>query len=151
MSLSESYTTKLARHYSQVRQRLWLPRPKARQKEKLVRLADEPQIDVHAYEMSGSPLTRIMHEVARKHGLTVMAIRSDSHGKKIVQARHEYFYRAVTETTASYPAIARFCGGKDHTTAMHGVRRYCWRHGLTPPRGLAPWQPSRPKPKEMAE
>lgn len=40
-----------------------------------------------------------------------------------VRARHIYFTLAKEFTTKSYPQIGRHCGGKDHTTVMHGHRK----------------------------
>ena len=66
----------------------------------------------------------IMEQVADKHKVSVHEIKSASRGRAIVIPRQEFFYRAKTETLKSYPDIGRFCGGRDHTTVLHGVRRH---------------------------
>lgn len=73
---------------------------------------------------SGISLGRLMVEIAEKHGVTVAEICSDRRSAYIVAARHEYFYRARTETTKSFPQIALACGGRDHSTVIAGVRKH---------------------------
>ena len=43
--------------------------------------------------------------------------------KDICDARFVYFWISRKYTTHSYPMIARRCGDRDHTTAMHGVSK----------------------------
>ena len=69
-------------------------------------------------------LPRIMDEVAKKHGISVTDIKSARRSAPIVRARQEFFYRARHETMKSYPAIAQFCGGRDHTSGIWAVRQY---------------------------
>lgn len=69
-------------------------------------------------------IRRICEEVAEKHGLTVVELRSARRSKYVVRARHEAFWRCRQETTASLPQIGRHLGGKDHTTVLHGIRMH---------------------------
>lgn len=69
-------------------------------------------------------LKDIMEEVAEKHGIGVLDVKSKRRSSHLVKARQEFFYRARMETMQSLPAIAAFCGGRDHTTALHGVKKH---------------------------
>ena len=69
-------------------------------------------------------ISRICQEVAEKHGLTPVELRSARRSKNVVRARHEVFWRCKQETTASLPQIGRLMGGKDHTTVLHGIRMH---------------------------
>lgn len=73
-------------------------------------------------------VSQIKREVAAKYRVGINEIDSKRRHKRLVQARQEIFWRAKRETTASFPEIGRRVGGKDHTTVLHGVRRYeQWR------------------------
>lgn len=67
---------------------------------------------------------RITHEVSEKHRVSVEDMRGKSHVKRFVAARSEAYFRIRTETALSYPQIGRRFGGRDHTTVIHGVRRF---------------------------
>lgn len=66
----------------------------------------------------------ILHETAAKHGMTVPEIISARRDPELVNARHEYMWRAKRETSKSLPQIGRACGGRDHSTVLHGLRKY---------------------------
>jgi hypothetical protein len=72
-------------------------------------------------------LQMILHQVADKHGVTVLDLKSDRRFQKIVEARWEVFYRARHETALSLPQIGRMVGGKDHTTVLHGIKQHTKR------------------------
>lgn len=67
---------------------------------------------------------QIVGEVARKHNVSVQEIVGGQRTDRIVQARHECCYRLSHETSMSLPQIGRRLGGRDHTTILHGIRRY---------------------------
>lgn len=69
-------------------------------------------------------LKKIIEEVADKYDVSVNEIKSPSRVRAIVKPRQEFFYRAKTETLKSYPEIAQFCGGRDHTTVIHAVNKF---------------------------
>lgn len=71
-----------------------------------------------------SQLPRIIQEVALKHGVSIADIKGPRRHALIVKARQEFFYRARHETAQSYPQISRFCGNRDHTSAMWSVRQH---------------------------
>lgn len=73
--------------------------------------------------------SQIVHEVAKKHGLTYRDLMSRSRFREIVTARYEAFYRIRNEVQIqgepmSFPQIGRRFGGMDHTTVLHGYRKH---------------------------
>jgi hypothetical protein len=87
------------------------------------------------YEPPAKPtLASILTDLCRAHGITEHAIKSKCRVGWITKIRQEFYYRACKETLHSLPAIARFCGGRDHTTVHYGVAAHCIRSGLEHPR-----------------
>lgn len=66
----------------------------------------------------------VLAEVSKKHGITVNELIGQQRSSQIVAARHESMWRMKTETTMSLPEIGRRLGNRDHTTVLHGVRKY---------------------------
>jgi hypothetical protein len=60
--------------------------------------------------------------VARHHDMTVADLVGPSRRRAAVNARCIAMYLARHLTAASFYTIGRVCGGRDHTTVMHGVR-----------------------------
>lgn len=77
---------------------------------------------------------RIIAEVARERqiGLRWMLSRSRIH--EYVYGRHHAAFRLRTETTLSYPQIARRLGYDDHTSIIHAVHAHARRNGIDIPR-----------------
>lgn len=75
-------------------------------------------------------LSRIMEEVAVKHGVSKDAIRGRRRHRRIVRARQEFCYRARRETGRSLNEIARAINRLDHTTITHAVKVHARRHDL---------------------
>lgn len=69
-------------------------------------------------------MVRIAGEVAAKHGVTVDELKSERRIHQFVRARQEAMWRCYHEARKSYPQIAQFFGGRDHTTAIHAVREH---------------------------
>jgi chromosomal replication initiation ATPase DnaA len=74
-------------------------------------------------EISRPRIHEIISEVAKRHGVTPIAIISDRRNTKLVAARHEAMWRARNETTYSLPRIGR-AFRRDHTTVLHGVAKH---------------------------
>lgn len=74
--------------------------------------------------MPMSPRKVIVREVCDKHGVSWMDITSTRRHVSIVAARNEAFYRLRNETSMSFPEIGKFLGGRDHSTVIHGMRRW---------------------------
>lgn len=66
----------------------------------------------------------ILNETAKKYAVDVMDITSPRRNYKILQPRFEVYWRAYKETPRSLPEIGKVCGGKDHTSILHGRNRY---------------------------
>lgn len=72
----------------------------------------------------GAPrLTEIMRTVSFVTGIPRNEIASPRRHVAICRARHLFYWIARHHTSKSYPEIGRFCGGKDHTTIMHGMAK----------------------------
>lgn len=91
------------------------------------RVLQIPDSEMDAYHPPMQPMERIIAEVADKHGLTVLDLKSQRRSRMIVVARQEAMYRCRHETGQSLTSIARRFGGRDHTTVVHGVRRHAAR------------------------
>jgi hypothetical protein len=76
----------------------------------------------------------ILKDVAAKHGVTPETILSRNKKQWIANIRHEFYYRAVSDTVKSFSEIGRFCGGRDHTTVLYGVSHHCAKNNLPHPR-----------------
>lgn len=79
----------------------------------------------------------ILHEVARKHDLSVLAVMSFGRQRALVKARQEYAYRALEETALPSTTIGRIIN-RDHTTVLHNANAHCFWNQLPLPRG-ATW------------
>lgn len=90
---------------------------------KLVHDADEPVV---------GRAKSILQEVALKHDLTLLQLKAHRRHRRIIHARQEAMYRLYDETCMSLPRIAKFVGGFDHTTVLHGCRAHARRTGLPP-------------------
>ena len=58
-------------------------------------------------------------------GISVAVLKSDRRMAKIVRPRQVFFWLArqfATDRRRSYPFIGTMCGGRDHTTVLHGFR-----------------------------
>lgn len=79
-------------------------------------LADLPRLDT-------PPLRLIASIVAKYYSLTLRDLRSSSRKQTYVLARAITTYLTRELTPMSYEEIARFLGGRDHTTIMHNFNR----------------------------
>lgn len=65
---------------------------------------------------------RILHAVAKHHGVDAADITGTSQKRHVVNARFELFYRLRIDLAMSYTKIGSICN-RDHTTVMHGVKK----------------------------
>lgn len=65
----------------------------------------------------------IVAGVAKKHGVTVALIMGEARDKRVILARHEVWWRVWRTSGLSYPRMGAMFR-RDHTTIMHGVKRY---------------------------
>jgi DNA-binding FrmR family transcriptional regulator len=68
-------------------------------------------------------LEDIMRSVCRKFKITRLELKDQRRAAYHVLAHQFFFYKCKQLTTRSYPEIGRFCGDRDHTTVLHGVRK----------------------------
>lgn len=78
-------------------------------------------------------------EVAKKHGFSLSQLRSERRFAPLVVARSEYYYRALSETDRSPASIGFYMGGRERSSVIQGVLRYCFRRHLPIPRGYT-WE-----------
>lgn len=72
------------------------------------------------------PATEWRDDVRRicdAHGLTVEAIERDDHHRPVTHCRFEVMARLRTRGWST-PKIGVHVGGRDHTTVMHGLKRF---------------------------
>lgn len=67
-------------------------------------------------------LGRIIRAAARLHDLAPATVVGPSRGRTVAAARGLAMYLARRLTGRSFQAIGLACGGRDHTTVLHGVR-----------------------------
>jgi hypothetical protein len=68
-------------------------------------------------------LALLFAAVRRRYAVTKEDFLSARRTKHVSHARHVAFWLAKRLTSHSLPAIGRACGGKDHTTVLHGIVR----------------------------
>lgn len=61
--------------------------------------------------------------VLEKHNVTWAQVLSSTRVQNVVDCRHEIM-ATLREDGLSYPQIGKALGGRDHSTVMHGVRRF---------------------------
>jgi chromosomal replication initiator protein len=66
---------------------------------------------------------QVLDAVARYYGVTAEALRSKARDRSIVVPRHVAMYLMREDARATLPEIGAEMGGRDHTTAMHGIER----------------------------
>lgn len=121
-------------HYTRVKNRLGVstaPRPMVKATvlaiippAPRVRLPHEYLDIASSQKAPFSPANTIINEVCAKHRVSREEIMGRRREKMLVIARHEAFYRLSTETTMSLPHIGMRMGGKDHSTAINGIKKH---------------------------
>lgn len=70
----------------------------------------------------------VLVQVAVDHGVTVSKIRERNQHRAVFEIKHETAWRCrQLPSPPSYPTIARAIGYRNHTSALHGVRRHAAR------------------------
>jgi len=75
----------------------------------------------------------IIRDVARRRHVSVPALMSKQRINNVTRARHEIYYRLLTEVAMSSVEIGDMFGGKDRTAILHGARQYAKRYGKDEP------------------
>jgi hypothetical protein len=97
------------------------PEPPPRQKAVQMRRTAEEVL--HPKPRDALSAAHILAAVANHFGVTQQAILSNARHRELVTPRHIGMYLTKTMTHASLPTIARQFRRKDHTTALHAVRK----------------------------
>ncbi len=66
---------------------------------------------------------QVLETVSRSTRVSVLDIKSERRQVPLVEARMIAFHIMRTVTSLSFPRIGLVCGGRDHTTILHGCRR----------------------------
>lgn len=67
----------------------------------------------------------IIQTVAKHHGVTVAALKSEARPAHVVKPRQLAMVAVWIECPIqSLPSIGRLMGGRDHTTVLHALRKY---------------------------
>lgn len=69
------------------------------------------------------PLEAIMRAVSIATGVPLMDLKSERRFVPATRARAIFYVAARELTPKSLPAIGRACGGRDHSTILHGISR----------------------------
>lgn len=68
-------------------------------------------------------ISQIARAVCKQYRVKPADITSSRRTANVILPRHVLFYLARLLTLSSLPMIGAKCGGKDHTTVLHGARR----------------------------
>ena len=69
-------------------------------------------------------IRELIEETARNHNLSTEALTGHNRRKGVIWPRFEIMWRARHELNAPLQLIGQVLGGRDHTTIMHGIKRY---------------------------
>lgn len=79
---------------------------------------------ITAIEVNADKRKEIMRDaVCRYYGVSWAEVESTSKTKVIVKARHAYMYLMHKVYKYSKREVANDCGGRDHSTAVHAVKK----------------------------
>ncbi len=67
-------------------------------------------------------IPQVFSATAHHFGISTATLTGSSRSRSVSRARSLAMYLARLLTTASFESIGHACGGRDHTTAMHGSR-----------------------------
>lgn len=69
-------------------------------------------------------IEELIAETAALHNLSTEALTGHNRRKGVIWPRFEIMWRARHELNAPLALIGQVLGGRDHTTIMHGIKRY---------------------------
>ena len=67
---------------------------------------------------------QVLHEVAREFNVPFDVLTGPRRTAPIMAARMKAYYRLREEVKLSFPEIGRRVGGRDHTSALSGYRKF---------------------------
>lgn len=101
---------------------------KRAEEERLAALAAGP------YTPKGKTAADVVKEICIHRGVGKYELLYGPRDKRIAPVRHEISYWLRLRFGFSYPRICYYIGLNDHTSAIHGVRKYAAKHGLELPK-----------------
>jgi len=81
-------------------------------------------IGISDYPYRSQTIKEFVKDVCRRHRLSEEELWSRSRKTRPKEARWELWYLIRKNLQLSLPHIGQRCGGYDHTTVMHGIRRW---------------------------
>ena len=69
-------------------------------------------------------IEELIAETAQKHNIPTALLTGHNRRKGVIWPRFEIMWRARNELNAPLQLIGQVLGGRDHTTIMHGIKRY---------------------------
>ena len=69
-------------------------------------------------------IRELIWETAAKYKISTALLTGHNRRKEVIWPRFEVMWRARHELNAPYQTIGRVLGGRDHSTIMHGIKRY---------------------------
>ena len=72
---------------------------------------------------SHDPLRALLAAVGQITGHKPEVMKGPRRARNVAKARFAYYYLAHHYTSKSFPDIGRACGGRDHSTVIHGSAR----------------------------
>lgn len=107
-----------------------VPLPSAATKRERPRAGSRPVEFAHKDQRRAAAIIAF---VARRHCVTVAALKSEQRFVEVAHARQEAYYRLLTEVAMSSPEVGRMLGGRDHSTVLSGAKAYAKRRGKSMP------------------
>ena len=102
---------------------------------RLKTLADTMPYQVALYSKYSAPeFDEVAAYITKKTGVSASEIKSSSKKTVIMRARKQFYYLARMQTGESWAKIAKYCGGRDHTSAMCAAKKYAKDHNLPQPK-----------------
>lgn len=96
------------------------PEPTFDREAELRRVLEKLEAQIPSYGV----LDEIQNAIAKAYGLTIAVLRSQRRDRVITTARRHQWFLMWRYTEASLPMIGKHTGGFDHTSVLHGIRRY---------------------------
>jgi chromosomal replication initiation ATPase DnaA len=105
------------------------PQEQEVKKTKEVRFRDwlfvHDRLDALSFEATNiSRIKKIIFDVCEQTEINWVDLKSERRMKPLLLPRQYLMWRLRNETTLSLPLIGKHIGNRDHTTVLHGVRKY---------------------------
>jgi len=114
----------MAKHIAEVRAKQKADMDAARCAARQFHVSNPSMLDFTKGRKPVSTYNRIEGRICKALGLSPADVRSKNRNAKLVFARQAITYWCHRQTLNSAPAIGVLMGGYDHTTLVHGRRKY---------------------------